>query len=378
MQYNDITHELLGRLARLKIPSDARVLSLYLDLDPSENLALPRGRQAAIRSLIDQARRLAESERGLSHEFWIALRADVERAQELLLRRAVEGDLAEGARALALFAAEPVSLLIALRLPRPVRSRVAVARRALIQPLAEIGPPHRWAVLLADGDDARLLEGEGERLVEVERFKDELRRRAGRGVWAPDRTDAPLPEDELAHVRRTVELLSARARERGYEWIAVGADERIWREIFRRLAADMLDRVIGRFDIDADEASAVEVCARVEPLRQAAEAEARHRALVKLAQQGVCGLDATLDALHQRRVRTLLMHAGLERAGAVCPCCARAARPPGCCPLDGTRMELEAHLIDWAVAKAIDQDAQIVAMQQGLEGCEGVAALLRY
>jgi hypothetical protein len=298
--------------------------------------------------------------------------------RELLARRAVDGDLVEGARALAVFACEPVSLLRALRLPRPVRSRVAVARRPLIQPLAEIGPPRRWAVLLSDGDDAHLLEGEGERLVEAERFRDELRRRAGRGVWAPDRTDAPLPEDELAHVRRTVDLLSARARERGYERIAVGADERIWREIFRRLPGDVLDRVIGRFDTDADEASPSEVRARVEPLLRAADAEARQAALAKLPRQGVCGLDATLDALHEWRVRALLLHQGLEHAGAVCPRCGRAARGAGCCPLDGAPMEPEPHLIDWAVARAIDQDAQILPVQEGLERCEGVAGLLRY
>jgi|GEM_PF-784630 len=378
LQHNDITWERLRLLARLRVPADVRVLSLYLDLDPSENLALPSARRSAITALVDEAHRQVEALRELSHSARMAVRADLRRVADLLERRAVAGDLAEGARALALFACQPMSLLETLRLPRPVRPMAALARRAVIQPLAEIGPPRSWAVLLSDGDDARLLEGRGERLEEVERFRDELRRRAAHGVWAPERTDAPLPEDELAHVRRTVELLSERARERGYERIAVGAGERIYREILRRLDGEVRERVIGRFDVDADEASIAEVRGRVEPLLRAADEAARRAALAQLDARGVCGLQATLAALHERRVGTLLVRRGLERPGWRCPLCGRARDDSGPCPLDGSPTEAEPNVIDWALALAVEQDAQILALDEGLERCQDIASLLRF
>jgi len=378
LQHNDITRELAQRLARLRLPSEARVLSLYLDLDPSENLALPRARRSAITQLIDEARRQAEAERELTHEQRMVLRSDIQRARELLEQRALHGDLAAGARALAVFACAPVSLFEALRLPRPARSRVAVARRAVLQPLAEIGPPRSLAVLLCDGDDARLLESEGERLVEVQRLTDELRRRAGHGVWAPERTDAPLAEDQLAHVRRAVELLAEHDRQRRYERIAIGADERIYREIQRRLDGELRPRLVGRFDVDVDEASLVEVRARVEPLLGAADEQGRRAALQRLAERGACGLDAALTAVHERRAAMLLLKEGLEHPGSVCPRCGRAQIDLGPCPVDGSATEEEPNIVDWAVAQALDQDAEILVLRQGLEHCDGLGALLRF
>lgn len=377
-QHTGITPELVLRLARLTPPGEARVVSLYLGLDPTGDLATPRARRSEITSLIDQARRLAEAERGLSHDMRMRLRGDVARVRELLEHRTANGELARGARGLAVIACEPAGLLEAIRLPRTVRSRAWVARRPLIQPLAEIGPPRAWAALLCDGEVARLLEAHSEALVEVERFSDELRRRAGHGVWAPDHTDAPIPEDALAHVRRTVELLSERARARGYDQIAIATDERIWREIVRRLPGDVLDRVIGRFDIDADEASAVEVRTRAEPLLRAAAAERQQSALAQLPEQGACGLQPTLASLHERRVRVLLLREGLEHAGAECPHCGRAEAAPGRCELDGTPMDPEPNVIDWAVRRAIDQEAAILALHDGLERCKGIGALLRF
>jgi peptide chain release factor subunit 1 len=378
LQENQITPALLERLARLEAPAEAYVISVYLDLDPSETLAIPRARRTQITSLIDEAKRLAAGEPELPHEQRMRLRADIERVRELLERQLVDGPLAEGALGLAVFACEAAALLEAVRLPRPVRSRVALGRRPLIQPLAEIGPPQPWAVLLCDGDDARLLESSDGRLVELERFSDELRRRAGHGVWAPERTDAPLPEDELAHVRRAAALLEEKARKHGYQRIALGADERIYGEIERRLPDDLRRRLIGRFDVDADAASPAEVRARVEPLLRAAEQERRAAALAQLDEQGVCGPDATLSALYERRVRLLLLHEGRELPGALCPSCGRAAAVGGRCPLDGAWMRSEANVLDWAAARAIDQGAEILALPDGLERCGGVGALLRF
>lgn len=378
MTGSDLTRELLQRLARLTPPPTARVVSVYLDLNPSENFALPRARRSAITALIDEARREAEAERSLPHDARMALRADIDRVSELLEQHVLDGELVKGARALAVFACRPAALMEAVRLAHPLRSRVAIARRPLIAPLTEVGLPRRWAVLLSDGDDARLLEGEGERLAEVERFSDELRRRAGRGVWAPERTHAPLPEDELAHVRRVVELVAERARQRRYERIAVGTDERIWHEIRRRLPGDVRDRVVGHFAVDADEASITEVRARVEPLLRAAEQEARKAAIERLGERGACGFDAALGALHERRAGTLLLHSGLGRPGWICPRCGRATTTSGPCPLDAAPTEPDPDIVDWAVSRAIDQDAEILTFAEGLERCAGIAVLLRF
>jgi hypothetical protein len=162
MQTSDVTQERLQQLAAVQAPEGCRVLSLYLNLDPQANLAAPANRRSAVNSLLDEAHRAVEGEEELSHDGHAALREDVNRARAELDVNLDDG-WAEGAHALALFLCGPGDLFEVLRLPRPLDNRVLIADRPAIEPLAsEIGTAERWAVLLLDGDDARLLEALGD------------------------------------------------------------------------------------------------------------------------------------------------------------------------------------------------------------------------
>src|SRR5215204_7286510 len=69
MQTNDLTPEKLRELADLE-PGNARVLSLFLNLAPTE-FAMPAARGAEVRSLLDQAERLVKEAKegdGLAHD----------------------------------------------------------------------------------------------------------------------------------------------------------------------------------------------------------------------------------------------------------------------------------------------------------------------
>src|ERR671917_770038 len=91
MQTSDVSQERLQRLATLEAPGGARVLSLYLNLDPSANLAAPANRRSAVNSLLDEAARAVEGEEDLSHDGHMALLDDVARALSEL-----EGNLDDG------------------------------------------------------------------------------------------------------------------------------------------------------------------------------------------------------------------------------------------------------------------------------------------
>src|SRR4051794_12867867 len=102
MQTTDVTPERLQRLATLEAPAGARVLSLYLNLDPELNFAAAGNRPSVVNSLLDSAARAVEGEEDLDHDAHIALREDVTRAREELDAN-LDDDWAEGAHALALF-----------------------------------------------------------------------------------------------------------------------------------------------------------------------------------------------------------------------------------------------------------------------------------
>lgn len=381
MQHNDITGSLLGRLARLRAPGEERVLSLYLDLDPSENMALPPARRSAINALIDEARRRAEDEPLQTREARIRLRADIERLEDVLVRGVVEGRLAAGARGLAALACERAGLLEVVRLPRPVRSRAFIARHPVIQPLAEIGSPGLWAVLVTDGDDARLLEGVGDRLIEIESFHDAHRRRHRRGVWAPERSDGPLAEDERRHVRRAVEELVERDRRQGYELVAIGATEPVWAEARRAMPDGLRTRLAGRFSVNVEEASAAEVRLRVEPLLLETASEQERRTLALLDEAGVKGLGPSLELAFERRISALVITPELEHPGVLCQLCGWPGLVPGACPIDGAALWPEDNIVDWAIRRALAQDAEALALHHhpdGLAAYDGIGAIPRF
>src|SRR4051812_49929115 len=102
LQTSDVTFERLQRLAAVEAPDGSRILSLYLNLDPTANLAAPANRQSAVNSLLDEAARAVEGEEGLSHDAHMQLREDVSRARDALDANLDDG-WAHGAHALALF-----------------------------------------------------------------------------------------------------------------------------------------------------------------------------------------------------------------------------------------------------------------------------------
>src|SRR5918997_6419942 len=114
MQVNAPGRDQLRSLAELRLDRPV-VLSLYLNLDPSE-FATPPARKTSVRSLIDAADRRVREQKGLDHDDKMALQGALKRAGDFL-----ENDLpADGAHALAVFVSDENDLFQVLKLPRAV------------------------------------------------------------------------------------------------------------------------------------------------------------------------------------------------------------------------------------------------------------------
>src|SRR3954447_6042599 len=87
-------------------PQQGRVLSVFLNLDPTQ-FATPAARSSAITSVVTAAAHKVEESEGLTHDERMALRDDVERVRDVLLN----GDVAQnGTRAVAIYACGPEDL----------------------------------------------------------------------------------------------------------------------------------------------------------------------------------------------------------------------------------------------------------------------------
>src|SRR3954447_26860156 len=106
MQTNQLSPDTLRRLAELR-PTDGKVVSIYLNLDPTEFAEAP-ARATAVNSLLDQADRAARD----GHD--TSVREDVERIRDLFKNFDFQG-----AHGVAVFASGSEDLLEAIKLPRP-------------------------------------------------------------------------------------------------------------------------------------------------------------------------------------------------------------------------------------------------------------------
>src|SRR5204863_2058298 len=140
MLVNDVDVGRLRRLAGLR-PKGARVLSLYLDLEPTEFATAP-ARETELTSALDAAARMAD-ESSLEHDALVAVREDIDRVREAL---AGDGLDAKGARAVAVFACGPADLFEVVKLPQPVATHVTIDETPWIEPLVRIGGEPRLAI----------------------------------------------------------------------------------------------------------------------------------------------------------------------------------------------------------------------------------------
>jgi peptide chain release factor subunit 1 len=379
MQVMAPDRDALRRLAEVRLDRPV-VLSFYLDLDPTE-FATPPARATAVRSLLDEADRQVRDHGDLPHGERMDLRASLERASSVL-----EGDLpAEGAQALAIFAAESAGLFEVLKLPRPVPSRVAIRRSPLVAPLARLARRERWCVALVNRRDARIFRGSPDGLREIEQIHDLVFGQHDQGGWSQARYQRGIEKEKDDHLKHTVEALMKHFKRRPFERLIVGGPREVAADFESKLHGYLAERLAGRIEVDVEHSTPDQVHEAVQPRFEELEEEREADALERLGETGraAIGLEDALRALNERRVETLVADERYSAEGARCPSCGWLG-PAGerSCPIDETELETLDDLTEAAVELTIQQSAEILAVRRRrdelAERAGGIAALLRF
>ena len=169
MQTNELNRDTLRRLAELR-PDRGKVVSLYINLDPTE-FATPQARSTQVHSLVDDGDRRVKELDDLSRDDKKALDSDLAELRDFLDGA---GFSPQGAHGVAIFRSSPADLFELIRLPRAVAPRVFIDDSPLIEPLADMVSAGSWAVLLVSRRTARLLRGSPARLHEVDSFREQV------------------------------------------------------------------------------------------------------------------------------------------------------------------------------------------------------------
>ena len=378
MKVNELDVATLRRLSALR-PERGKVLSLYLDLDPS-TFATRAARATAITSLLDEAERKARSEDG-DHEERIALREDVERARDFF----ASGFSARSAGSFALFACSLADLFETLRLPRPIASEVVIDRTPWIEPLARFGGPEQLCIVLVSRRNARILRGTRDDVEEVAKVEDDVHGRHEQGGWSQPRYQRGIEKEVQDHLARVAARLFDLWKREPFDRLLVGAADELWPAFEDRLHPYVRERFVARFHVDVEHASPAAVLEAATPVLEA-EDRTRERAALDRLEEGLgtgraeAGIEAVLGAVHERRVETLLFSEGLSVAGVACPRCGWLGLEGRRCPFDDTPVDRRDNVVEDAIEATVLQAAEPLAVRHhdDLARHGDIAALLRF
>jgi len=349
------------------------VTSCYLDVDGSRYVR-PADYERALDDLVRRVRDRPEVDDVVA--------ADLDR----VVRRVREGFDRSTTRGVAVFAAAPLDLFVVHELPVSVRNEVVVnPAPALGQLESVLQHSEKLAVLAADKQHARVYVYCLGELVERTERTDDLGRGYDR-VGEADRGNVEDHRDELAHqhLRAALDLLWAVFQAEGFDHLVLAAPDGVAAELERGLHPYLAERLHGRIQLSPSAAepevrrAALEAERGIEAAREARLVE-ELRSAVQGGGRGVAGIDAVLDALHERRADRLLVSDGYALEGWRCDACERLARVGRACPC-GAEMAHVADLVGVAVDVAVAQSCRVDVCtgNADLDVLGRIGALLRY
>jgi Bacterial archaeo-eukaryotic release factor family 10 len=315
----DVDTSRLRELAGLRPPGGAKVLTLYLDLDPQTFAAAP-ARETEVTSALDAAARMAD-ECDLEHDALVALREDIERARE-----ALSGDNldAKGASGLALFACSAAGLFEIVKLNRPVATQVTIDDSPWIEPLVRSSGDPRLAVALIDRHQLRVFCGTPHELEEINVDSREFRRPADSGHPSEKRHKRASDDEAVVHYKRAAHVLLQLLKSRGYDVLVLDTREEGRTAVLDELHPYVRERVAGEIDLpDTEHATPDQVATAAAEVvaerreRQVAEALERLREGLGRGTRAAAGLEDVRAALEQARVEILLYERGRDIGDAV-------------------------------------------------------------
>lgn len=372
----ELDHELLRKIAGWS-PDGVPVTSLYLTVDGRR---YPRRVDYEVR--LDELLRSAHGQAlALPEAAARSVEGDLEAISTFVRERFERGDT----RGLALFSASAAGLWEEIALPRPVRDRVVVGPRAdvrMLEALLETYEP--MCVALVDYEKARLFCSELGRVEEVRDLADEVPGRHDQGGWSQMRMQRHVDDHRTQHLKHVADALFSLWRSRGFAHLVLAGPGEAHRELEGLLHEYLRQRVRAHVGLPMT-ATLADVRARTleveEELERAQEGElVRRLADAVPSGGGVAGLDATLEALSEGRVGTLVVGLDLARPGGVCDRCGRLGTRASACPTCGAPMREVPDVVEVAVAAAYERGCEVetVTADERLERLGGIGALLRF
>jgi peptide subunit release factor 1 (eRF1) len=291
-------------------------------------------------------------------------------------------------RGVAIFSCTADDLWRVVELPVPVRTRLVINHTPAVGQLESVIQEHEpIGVLMADRQRARMFVFALGELVERSELFEEVPRETDvrgmrdRGGDHPEAIEAHTQQ----HLRNAAQVAFAVWSQHPFTHLAIAAPDNLASQLEADLHPYLRQRLCGRLSVPVtaghDEvlAAAEQVEAQVERAKEAKVVD-KLRAAVAAKRKGVAGLAATVEALGEHRVDTLVVSEGFTAPGWRCRTCDRLAAVGRRCKHCGKDMVEIADLVEDAVEEALAQSCQveICVGNADLDVMGRAGALLRY
>jgi peptide subunit release factor 1 (eRF1) len=221
-------------------------------------------------------------------------------------------------------------------------------------------------------------------------ISDEVHGQHKQGGWSQARYQRSVDQDVQEHLRNVADAAFVHFKRVPFDHLLLGGPAETVTDFEQRLHAYLQRRVAGRIDVDVENSNADEVHAAAAP-RIAEHERGREREALDRLREGVstggraaAGLEATLEALNERRVEILLLAQGYQAPGCTCPQCGWVGPlDGGACPADGTPVDCRDSVVESAVELALVQSAEVIVVRdedhaRELQSYGDIGAVLRF
>jgi peptide subunit release factor 1 (eRF1) len=355
----------------------ARVLSLYLNLDPTRRVN--RSYRIDLKDLVKEASAaLTKAERN-------NLASEAGRVTELLDR---PGE--PQGRGLILFSCAPRGLWLARFVNLPLRNHLAFDGRPDIAELLELVDDYeRFAVAHVSKDKARVFTVFAGAIEEIDAFKDFVPGRTDAGALKQSKIQRHHELHVLWHLEKVVAQLSKLYSRRHFDRLIIMGPVEATTELQQILPHVLETRVAAVVRAEEDVTNA-EILEKALDIERRIEADAEDRLVgqvVETARSGgraTCGIDPTLEALWVGDVRTLVIAEALRPTGTECSNCGHLqSGHMSICPACGGPTRILPDFSHQIARRAAEQRARVevvhgVAAERLNVAGEGLAAFLRF
>jgi peptide subunit release factor 1 (eRF1) len=255
-----------------------------------------------------------------------------------------------------------------------VEPHVAFDTSVHVRPLVAALPGDRWCALLVNRRTTRILLGDAAEFEELTRYSDDVDGQHASGGIAQPRESRNIEQQVQRHIRDTLDLVEQLRGAGRWQHLLIAAPDELHGAIEQALPDQVRRDFVRWIDCDVERATTTDLAARAHACIEEFEHRGMQRMLDVLLQnagqhgRASLGIEATLRALNEHRVETLLLAEGFRRPGAICDHGDWLAPGSSACPVHGRTMRPVADVIEVAVEAALRSGARIVTVPRHEEG----------